>query len=114
MTETPRFRLEKLLEDLELPVSGDRIHKVQMQVGTECAVEMIEAMGRLTVAVNDMAKGSEAASKESGKVAVESANLSRKLNRLTFWIVAAAIGSAAAAIVQAAVAVHTVMHNPHP
>ena len=117
MTETPRSRLEQYFEKVrDAHSAGGPVALVQIQkeADIQCAIEIIEAMGRLTVAVNDMANRSEAASKESGKVAAESAKLSRKLNWLTVWIVIAAIGSTAAAIVQAAVAVHTVMHNPHP
>jgi hypothetical protein len=84
-----------------------------MEVGTACAVEMIEAVGKLTFAVNEMTNSSVAASKESGKVAAESAKLSRKLNRLTFVIVIAAIASAAAAGIQAWAAWYTI-HNSHP
>jgi hypothetical protein len=116
MTETPRFRLEQYFEKvMNAHSAGGPVALVQVQKegDIQCAIEIIEAMGRLTVAVNDMANRSEAASKESGKVAVESANLSRKLNRLTFWIVAAAIVSAIAAGIQAWAAWYTI-HNPHP
>jgi hypothetical protein len=107
MTETPRSRLEQYFEKvMNAHSAGGPVALVQVQkeADIQCAIEIIEAMGSLTVAVNDMANRSEAASKESGRVAAESANLSRKLNRLTVWIVIAAIASAVAACVQAWVA----------
>jgi hypothetical protein len=51
-------------------------------------------------------------SHESGKVAAESAKLSRKLNRLTIWIIFAAFLSAIAAVVQAGPVIFTLFH-PH-
>jgi hypothetical protein len=106
MTENARSRLEKLLEKTDPRYSGDSVPKAQMEVGTACAVEMIEAMDRLTLGVNDMANRSEIASVESGKV-------SRKLNQLTIWIVIAALVSTVAAGIQAWAAWYTI-HNPHP
>jgi hypothetical protein len=98
-------------------------------VNLDCAIEIAEALVGLTVAVRSLEQNSmlvmnkllkeietstaqtKTSSQESGKVALESANLSRKLNRLTIWIVIAAIVSAGAAAVQASVAWYTV-HKP--
>jgi hypothetical protein len=130
MTETPRSHLETHARNIQQAGAPEIVFlRARAQADIACATEIIEAMAALTEAVNDMANRSvtvrnnlidgvdkataqsKAASIESGKVAVESANLSRKLNRLTFWIVAAAIGSPVAAIVQAVVAVYAVTHD---
>jgi hypothetical protein len=108
--DTPRSRLEQFLE--KVPGGPDSVVlQAQMQADVKCAIEIIETMGRLTVAVNDMANRSEAASIESGKVAAESAKLSRQLNRLTIFVVIAAIVSALAAGLQAWAAWYTATTN---
>jgi hypothetical protein len=103
----------------------------QTEASIDCAIEIAESLMSLTVAVNDMANRSltvtnnviEAINKstqqlvvssnESTSVARESAKLSATLNRLTIWIIAAAILSAAAAGLQAWVAWYSVRH-PQP
>jgi hypothetical protein len=126
--ESPRARLEPIIEKLRSLTGGTESYLLQEKAiaDTISAVEIIEAMGRLAISVDSMANRSvtvmnnlidrvdkataqaEVASMESGKVAHESAKLSRQLNRLTIVIVIAAIASAAAAVVQAWAAWYTV------
>jgi hypothetical protein len=130
---TPRSRLETVFQQIR-DAHGSEIPllKAKAQADIECTIEIIAALTQLSIGIvemnrtattmiNDLIKSvdkardqAEASSVESGKVASESANLSRKLNRLTFWIVIAAIVSAAAAGVQAWAAWYTITHNPHP
>jgi len=97
--------------------------KTQIEVDLECAIEINYALVGLTTAANDISNRlvltltnltgaiekstaqAVVSSEEATSVAKESANLSRKLNRLTLWIIIAAIASAASAIVQAVVAI---------
>jgi prophage DNA circulation protein len=128
MQTTPRSRLEKMKEQIRsVPASPDKA--AQMSVSIDCAVEIAEALVGLTVAVQSMEKNSvtvmnnliaeiktatsqaKASAEESGKVAAESANLSRKLNGLTKWIVATAIASSIAAGVQAWAAWYNINHQ---
>lgn len=128
--ETPRDRLAPYREVLRnIPGDVDTYLPTKMAADVDCAIEIAEALIGLKVAVNDMANRSvtvmsnltkeieeataqaEVSSRESGKAAAESANLARKLNRLTFWIVFAALISAAAAGVQAWAAWYDVHHR---
>jgi hypothetical protein len=128
---TPGERLAKY-RDVQRVATGNEemaYRATSQAVEVDCAIEIAEALAGLKAAVNDMASRfvtvmgnltkeierataqAEVSSRESGKAAAESANLARKLNRLTFWIVVAALISAGAAGVQAWSAWYTV-HQP--
>jgi hypothetical protein len=128
---TPRERLQKHMTVFRsTPGNEDAFRPTVAAANVDCAIEITEALIGLTVAVQSMETKSvivmnnlikkldeatvQAAesSKESGKVAAESANLSQQLNSLTIWIIIAAFLSAIAAVVQAGVAVVTLTH-PH-
>jgi hypothetical protein len=112
---TPTERLRPYLEELQ--------HAPASQRGQiQSAIEISEALTGLTVAVNDMAnrmvtvtnnlqKAVETASAESTQAAKESAAVSRQLNRLTRWIIAAAVLSAVAACIQAGAVLYNAL-NP--
>jgi len=127
---TPRERLEETRKQARGAGGHDAAQMAaQTQASIDCAIEMAKSVIGLTVAVNDMANRSvtvmnnviEAMNKstqqlvvsanESTLVARESARLSAKLNRLTIWIIAAAVLSAAAGV-QSWVAWYSVYH-PH-
>lgn len=122
---TQNTRLEETLARIrKTPGNEAPQRQAQMEASVECAIELYGAMSGLKVAVEDMANRTvlvanrltaaiekatdqaEVSSHESTNVALQSANLSRKLNRLTVWIIIAALLSAAAAVVQAWAAVH--------
>ncbi len=121
---SPRERLVLLRTRIEgTPGNESAQRKTQIEVDLECAIEINDALVGLTTAANDMSNRlvltltnltgaiekstaqAVVSSEEATSVAKESANLSRKLNRLTLWIIIAAIASAASAIVQAVVAI---------
>jgi hypothetical protein len=124
---TPRYRLERLKETIRNTASSDQ-RMTQMNVSIDCAVEIAESLVGLTVAVNSMAnqtatvmnnliaavdnarEEAKNATTASGRAATESANLAKKLNSLTGWIMAATLLAAAAAVTQAGVAVYTLRH----
>jgi hypothetical protein len=127
---TPRERLA-LLRNTPLGAHGASLsdRPTETTVYLECAIEIADVLVGLQSAINDMAnrgvtvsnnliakieeatKQAEESAKESGKLAAESANLARKLNRLTLWIVFAALISAGAAGVQAWTAWYNVHHQ---
>jgi hypothetical protein len=72
------------------------------------------ALTGLTTAIDKATTQAAISSAESTNAAHESANLSRKLNMLTFWIVLAAIISAGAAGVQAWAAWYNAHHPQQP
>jgi hypothetical protein len=117
---------EELLNKLN--TSPETLHrKLQQEAEIRIAIETCESLFALTVAVNDMANRSietlnkltgaitaateqaKTSSAETTNVARESANLSSKLNRLTRWIIGAAVLSAFAAAIQAGVAVFSIL-----
>jgi len=126
--DTPRYRLEKLKERIRSTPGNDSAQRaVQMEVDIDCASEVAETLMGLDVAVEDMANrgvsvlGSLTAaidkataqavisSAESTKVAVESTKLAGQLNHLTGWVILAAILSAVGALIQAGVALYTIL-----
>ena len=126
---TPHERLNALKERAQRIIGYDENFKsVEAEITIDCAIELSESVLALTAAANDMAnrtvtvinnlkdkidaatKQAEESARESGKMAAESANLTRKLNRLTIWIIIAAFLSAGAACVQAWTAWYTVQH----
>ena len=127
---TPGERLSVHKQVLRNPTGNEDVtyRSTPLAAEVDCAIEITEALIGLKVAVDSMAnqvatvmvnltaeinKATAQAvisSNESTKVAHESATLSRKLNRLTFWIVLAALVSAAAAGVQAWGAWYAVHH----
>jgi hypothetical protein len=125
---SPRENLEAAKQKIrKAPQNETALRPVQAEASIDCAIEVAEALISLRVAVEDMANRSVLvignlmvviekataqailSSDESTKVAKESANLSAKLNRLTKWIIIAAILSALAAIIQAGTAVYAIL-----
>lgn len=99
--------------------------EIQKEADIQCAIEIIEAMDRLAVEVDAMTRSSvsvmsiliervDKATAQAEAASVESGTVAKKLNKLTIWIVIAAIVSAAAAGVQAWAAWYTITHNSHP
>jgi hypothetical protein len=126
--DTPKYRLETIKEKIRNAPGNEAAQRVaQSEINVDCAIEIAEALIGLKVAMNSMAnqvatvminltaaidKATAQAvlsSEESTKVAIESTKLSGHLNRLTKWIIAAAVLSAIAAIVQAGAAVYIVV-----
>jgi hypothetical protein len=124
---SPREQLETARTKLRgAPGNEVAQRAAQSEVSIDCAIEITEALIGLKVAVEDMANRTVTvannliaaidkatvqlviASGESTNVAKESATLSGKLNRLTKWIIAAAVLSAIAAAIQAGVALHAI------
>jgi hypothetical protein len=125
---TPRARLEASKTRLRGMVGVEAAQlPVIAEVNVDCAVEIAETLVGLTGAVNNMATQLQTvmnnlikavdraaaqsliASEESTKAAAESSNVAKKLNKLTIWIIVAAILSALAAGVQSTVAVYTAL-----
>lgn len=119
-------RLEELIQRLN--TSPETLHrKLNQEADIRIAIETCESLFGLTVAVNDMANRSigtlnklteaitaataqaERSSAEATSVATQSANLSGQLNRLTKWIIAAAVLSAIAAAIQAGAAMFSIL-----
>lgn len=115
---TPRARLEESKQKLRKMTGNDVAQRLVIsEVNVDCAVEMAETLVGLTVVVEDMANRSVIVMDNLiaavDKAAAESANVAKKLNTLTIWIIMAAIASAIAAAVQAGVAVYTAIHAAH-
>jgi hypothetical protein len=127
---TPNLRSRAPFEDLlnKLKTSpGTPVQTLHEEVNIKIAIETCESLFALTVAVNDMANRSiqslnaltnaiTAATEQAGKssaeataVAMQSTNLSGQLNRLYKWIIAAAVMSAIAAVIQAGAAVFSIL-----
>ena len=130
MVTTPNLRSRAPFEDLlnKLKTSpGTPVQTLHEEVNIKIAIETCESLFALTVAVNDMANRSiqslnaltnaiTAATEQAGKssaeataVAMQSTNLSGQLNRLYKWIIAAAVMSAIAAVIQAGAAVFSIL-----
>jgi hypothetical protein len=127
---TPNLRSRAPFEDLlnKLKTSpGTPVQTLHEEVNIKIAIETCESLFALTVAVNDMAnrsiqslnaltKAITAATEQAGRssaeataVAMQSTNLSGQLNRLYKWIIAAAVMSAIAAVIQAGAAVFSIL-----
>lgn len=125
---TPRERLEQHKAVFRnTPGNEDAFRPTLAASNVDCAIEITEALIGLKVAVDSMANQvatvminltagidkataqSVLSSEESTKVAKESTTLSGQLNRLTRWIIAAAVLAAIAAVVQAGAAVYVAL-----
>jgi hypothetical protein len=96
------------------PSNEDSFRPVKAMADIDCAIAIQDALTGLTTAINKATTQAAISSAESTNAAHESANLSRKLNMLTFWIVLAAIISAGAAGVQAWAAWYNAHHPQQP
>jgi hypothetical protein len=127
---TPRERLEQHKAVFRnTPGNEDAFRPTLAASNVDCAIEITEALIGLKVAVDSMAnqaftvmcnltaaidKATAQAilsSEESTKVAKESTKLAGQLNRLTSWIIAAAILAAIAAAVQVGAALYVVFRR---
>jgi hypothetical protein len=126
MPTTPLDDLRNTLDILPRRTASEH-SMLQMQGSMQSAIAITEALIGLTVAVEDLAnrtvtrmnalsetitKASEQsaqtsalASTQAATASQESGALQRKLNKLTIWIVVAAIASGLGTVVQAIVAV---------
>jgi hypothetical protein len=126
--DSPRERLESSKQKIRAAPGNETAQRpVQSEVNVDCAIEITEALISLEVAVADMAdrtalvagnfiraiekatEQAEISSRESTAVAKESATLSRRLNKLTLWIILAALLSALATVVQSVAAVREIL-----
>ena len=125
--QTSKERLEDLIGRLNKFPEG--YNKLPQEARIKIAIETCESLFGLTVAINDLANQSVQtlneltgaitqatqqagrSSAEAAAVATQSANLSRQLNRLTKWIIAAVVLSAVAAVIQAGVAVFSILNR---
>jgi hypothetical protein len=71
----------------------------------------ILTLDKLTGAITAATEKAGRSSAEATAVATQSANLSGQLNRLTKWIIGAAVLSAISATIQAGVAVLTILNK---
>lgn len=117
-----RERLESLKQKLRTTGQNEAAQRgTQLEVDVanfESAIEVSEALiglndsadravavlGSLTAAINKATAQAEVSSREATSVAKESATFSGQLNRLTRWVIIAAVLSAIAAAIQAGVA----------
>jgi hypothetical protein len=125
---SPLERLKSVKEKLRhTPGNQATQGQAQMEANLDCAIEINEALIGLTFAVNDVANRTvdvlnrltaaidkataqaEISSHEATSVSKESAKVSRQLNRLTVWIIIAAILSAVAAAIQAGTALYGIL-----
>jgi methyl-accepting chemotaxis protein len=126
---SPTDRLGKLLQEVNDAPASD-YPRLQLKVPIQSAIEIGAALNSLREVLNEIAsravtiadnlqstiekatEQSEMTAQQSTHAAKESAKLSQQLNRLTLWIIGAAILSAIAACIQAGAAIYSVLHTP--
>jgi hypothetical protein len=99
-------RSAQLVADIKCAIEiGEALLDFKVAV-QDTANRAVLVLGNLTSAIDKATTQAEISSQEATSVAKESAKFSQQLNRLTLWVITAAVLSAIAAIIQAGVALY--------